>query len=117
MGAAVFGMTAIIVGAIGAHAVEMTEPDARIFQMAVIYQLIHSAVMAVVGIRLVREHSFILKLSGMFFGLGILLFCGTLIVSTMTSREFPTTAAPFGGICLIFGWLMFGVSAFAKPKA
>ena len=116
--AALFGLLAVITGSLAAHAIDKgLSPEAlqRIYT-AQEYQFYHVAALLSVGI-LGSLHgnqtSILLKLAGLFFLQGILLFSGSLYAYALTDNELYGKVTPFGGISFILGWLflmLFGMS-------
>ena len=118
--AALFGMTAVILGAFGAHALKrILEPEMlKIFHTGVEYQFYHA--LALMGIGIMKQHfqSSYLKTASLFFTIGILLFSGSLYI--LSFKEFlaflplsifgPIT--PVGGVFFILAW--FNLFLFAK---
>ncbi len=116
--AALFGLLAVIVGSLAAHALDkgLTAEALQRVYTAQEYQFYHVAALLSVGV-LVSLHrnqaSTILKLAGLFFILGILLFCGSLYTYALTDNEIYGKVTPFGGISFILGWfflMIFGLS-------
>ena len=111
--AAVFAAVAVLLGAMGAHALKnLIAPDKLLsFETGVRYQFYHSiALLAIAGL----QHNFKSKFynySALFFVIGIVLFSGSIYL--LSIRELiniphliilgPVT--PFGGISFIIGWL------------
>lgn len=117
--AAFFGITGVIAGAFGAHFLKSRiEPgDITTLQTAVLYLFIHT--LALFGIALLSRSELptrLLKTSGAFFIVGIVLFSGSLFV--IATQDLTGISAspigfvtPLGGLCFITGWLLlFGYS-------
>jgi len=108
--AALLGLVAVVIGTLGAHAIERglsTEAVQRI-DTGLKYQFYHVAALLSVGIltSLHRNYdSTALKISGITFILGILLFSGSLYAYAITGNDLFGKITPFGGFSLIFGWL------------
>ena len=107
---ALSGMLAVIIGAFGAHGLEnlLSEHAMQRFHTGVEYQFYHVAALLSVGI-LANNHKNmprILKLSGIFFIMGILLFSGSLYLYALTGKTFFGIITPFGGLGFIGGWLL-----------
>ncbi len=107
----VFGLTAVIIGAFGAHGLENLLEPAQIatFETGVKYQMYHALLLLIVSFFALSEKSkktiFILLL------LGILLFSGSiygLATNALTSFDFTTIAllTPIGGTLLIISWVI-----------
>jgi uncharacterized membrane protein YgdD (TMEM256/DUF423 family) len=111
--AALLGLTAVALGAVAAHAV--AEPHAsQALERASLYQLIHALVLLYATGLSGKAALFarILLLSG------IVLFCGSIELKYLFSVAQAAIVAPTGGIALMLGWLMLGVSALTRavPK-
>jgi len=116
--AALLGLLAVIIGSLAAHAIDKgLTPEAfeRIYT-AQEYQFYHVAALLSVGIlgSLHRNQtSILLKLAGLFFLLGIILFSGSLYAYALTGNALYGSVTPFGGISFILGWfflMIFGLS-------
>lgn len=110
--AALFGMSAVILGAFGAHALKkIIEPDMlAIFHTGVQYQFYHA--LALLGVAILRSQYQDVNLdrAARFFTFGILLFSGSLYILALKqllaflplSVIGPVT--PVGGVFFITGW-------------
>lgn len=115
--AALLGLLAVIIGSFAAHAVDkgLTPEAIQRIYTAQEYQFYHVAALLSVGIlgSLHRNQtSILLKLAGLFFLMGILLFSGSLYAYAITDNELYGKVTPFGGISFILGWfflMLFGL--------
>ena len=108
-----FGALGVVSGALGSHALEtrLSVSDLEVFNTAVIYLLVHSAVLLGCGVALNANGSnFWLKLAGAFLVVGIVLFSGGLILRSVTGDMLFGQFVPTGGSALIFGWLAIAIS-------
>ena len=117
--AALFGLSAVIIGALSAHAIDrgFTEEALQRINTGFKYQVFHIAALLSVGVLASLHRNFeaiTLKLSGLFFILGILLFCGSLYVYAITGNETFGKITPFGGISFMLGWLFLFFFSFRK---
>ena len=117
--AALFGLIVVIIGALSAHAIDegLSTEALKQIDTAVKYQMFHIAALLSVGIldSLHRNHdATTLKLSGLAFVLGILLFSGSLYVYALTGNELFSKITPFGGLSLMLGWLFLFFFSFRK---
>ncbi|HYM82403.1 MAG TPA: DUF423 domain-containing protein [Candidatus Limnocylindria bacterium] len=99
---------AVLAGAFGAHALRARlAPDLlQTFEVAVRYQLAHAlALFAVAWAADRSQHPSILR-AGWLFVIGSVLFSGSLYVLALTSARWLGVVTPFGGLCLLAGWLM-----------
>jgi uncharacterized membrane protein YgdD (TMEM256/DUF423 family) len=116
------GMTAIILGAFGAHALKevLTIDQLSTFETGVKYQIYHALFLLFLGM----NHSISEKTKKTIFLLisfGILLFSGSIyLLATMsiTNINFKPFGiiTPIGGLLLILGWGIFAIQ-FLKKKS
>ncbi|KAI1251487.1 hypothetical protein MGN70_006055 [Eutypa lata] len=102
---AIYGATAVCLGAFGAHGLKKSISDpARIanWGTAAQYQLIHSVALLVAA-QAAPEN----KVAGGLFTAGMTMFSGSLYALVLDPARFrfmgPVT--PLGGLCLIGGWV------------
>ncbi|KMT65258.1 DUF423 domain-containing protein [Catenovulum maritimum] len=109
-----FGLTAVILGAFGAHALKpmLTTKEMEVFDTAVNYQFTHAFALISVAIcyRLTQYKQ--LKLAAIVFCLGILGFSGTLYLWVLTGKKWLAMLTPLGGSFLIMGWVLLIIFAF-----
>jgi uncharacterized membrane protein YgdD (TMEM256/DUF423 family) len=116
---ALFGVSAVIIGSLSAHAIDkgLSIESLQRLETGLEYQFYHVVALLGVGI-LASLHrnsdSLLLKLSGLAFITGILLFSGSLYIYAITGDELFGKVTPFGGIFFIFGWLMLFFFSFRK---
>lgn len=117
---AFFGMTAVIIGALGTHSLaeQIDANSLRSFETGVKYQMYHALLMIILGFSLKKES----KMYNIIFYMlvvGIIMFSGSiyaLATNMLTSFDFTTIAliTPLGGSLLILSWLLILVSFFRK---
>jgi uncharacterized membrane protein YgdD (TMEM256/DUF423 family) len=117
---AISGALAVVLGAAGAHALRgrVSEGDLEGWKTGVLYQVLHALALIVFGLFVEgrrRDGHGASSLPGWGFLLGTLLFSGALYVHALTESAAVLHAAPFGGGCLIAGWIAFAVCALRKP--
>ena len=107
--AALLGLTAVALGAVAAHAVADAQA-VQALERASLYQLIHAlAILYAAGLpgrAALLARSLLLA--------GIVLFCGSIELKYLFAVTQATTIAPTGGVALMLGWLMLGVSALTR---
>ena len=101
------GMTAVIIGAVGAHAVSDIQAATSI-ERAALYQLIHAAVLLFSTLL----NGKLAAIARWAILLGICLFSGSIYLKYFLAIAKATQFAPSGGILLMCGWLAFSVSGF-----
>ena len=120
--ASISGALAIILGALGAHALEaeLTPGNLASYKTGSLYHIFHSIVLLVLGLTSsglkAKSRSILVGL----FVVGIVLFSGSIYL--LATRHFlgmeglsvlgPVT--PLGGLVLITGWIAIGVFAFKQ---
>ena len=105
--AALAGFLAVGLGAFGAHGLKTTleaNGNVQIWQTAALYHLVHAVVLLVVASR-----STLSRLPFALFGIGIVLFSGSLYLLAVTNVKWLGAITPFGGLCLLAGWLALAV--------
>ena len=109
---ALFGMTAIILGAFGAHALKkiMTPEQLGSFETGVKYQMYHALVLLMLSFNMNLDTS-IEKYMVYCFILGTVLFSfsiyGLCISSAKGSKwKFLGPITPLGGLLLVVGWAL-----------
>lgn len=112
--AAVFGFTAVAIGAMGAHALKphLTDYQMNIFEKGVHYHFFHTLALFAVGVlENVVGKSAKLRYAGILFAGGILCFSGSLyLLACRDLLAFPVGWAgpvtPIGGVLFMAGWVM-----------
>lgn len=104
---ALYASAGVALSAYAAHAVDT---DARgSLQSAASFALLHGVALAALS-RQASRRTGLMALS--MLALGTLLFSGTLAAAHAFGM--PTRLAPFGGMLLILGWLLFAVDAIRR---
>jgi uncharacterized membrane protein YgdD (TMEM256/DUF423 family) len=109
----ILGAVTIAMGAFGAHALDGKVADKAIktFETAVRYQFYHVIALALAGILYHDFPNKWIKTAGLLFGLGMLLFCGSLYLLTYSaatvspSFKWVGPVTPLGGVFFIAGWI------------
>lgn len=101
------GALAVMAAAYGAHGLiggpAVVEPE--VFQTAVDIQIWHAIALLGVAVLAKQAPGIAITLSGSLFTIGIVLFCGSVYAIGITGDHDYATLAPYGGGCLVFGWL------------
>lgn len=109
---AFFGLTAVILGAFGAHGLEGKISDKHIdaWKTAVDYQFYHTLALLFLA-TFSRAKNIFIRLSYISFILGIVLFSGSLyLISTHSLTDVGSLSVlgpitPIGGLCFVVGWI------------
>ena len=111
--AAFFGFTGVALGAFAAHGLKgrLSSEYLAIFHTSITYQLVHT--LALLGIALLATQipGRLVTWAGVCFAVGILLFSGSLYLLTLTGISKLGIVTPFGGLAVLAGWLLLGITA------
>lgn len=115
--AAFLGFVSVVLGAAGDHMLEgkFTPETAETFDVALTYHQLYSVlifVMAVMG----TKHHFgkLYNISCLVFLIGILIFSGSLYTSLWVDLGPIALGTPAGGMLIMAGWILAGVSFFEE---
>ncbi len=105
---------AVAFGAFGAHSLKskISSEDLIIFETGVRYQIYHSIALILLGIIIFVLPTLKVNTIGYLFTFGILLFSGSLYVLVLTNLRWLGVITPIGGLCFIFGWILFAIKVF-----
>lgn len=109
--AAISGFLATCLGAFGAHALKskISMDMLAVYQTGVSYQFYHSLALLLLGLLMIHYDNKYLRLSGVMFGVGILLFSGSLYLLAITGIKQLGIVTPFGGVAFLLGWLSLAI--------
>lgn len=117
--ASLFGLSAVILGAFGAHALKeiLTTDELMSFETAVRYQMYHALVLLFIAIfdGFTAKQK---KIINTFFYVGVLFFSGSIYIIQLTSVSAKSIwfITPLGGLFLIGGWLVMIIVFLRKIK-
>lgn len=114
-----FGVTAIILGAFGAHALKkiVTPEQLTTIEVGVRYQMYHALFLFFVAVSAITANA--KKAIFLLVTIGILFFSGSiylLATSEITNINFKQLGflTPIGGLFFITAWLIFGFQMYKK---
>ncbi len=117
--ASVNGFLAVALGAFGAHAlrgmIENAEDGAKRaewWSTASHYHLTHALALGLAAWMVTRDDGLAPKVAGIAFGIGVVIFSGSLYTMTITGTRWLGAITPIGGTALLIGWGALIVSAF-----
>ena len=115
--AATFGLLSVIAGAAGTHALRDTLDAGalRTFETAARFQMYHALTLLAVGLLAMRWQTRWLTAATALFGLGTLLFSGSLYILALSGIGIFGAVAPVGGLCLMAGWASL-IAAALRPR-
>ena len=116
--ASMLGFLGVALGAFGAHGVkgmlkDATDAALRLgwWETAAKYHLVHALAIGLTAVLAVHVEGLPPRLAGWLFAGGILVFSGSLYAMTLTNLRGLGAVTPIGGLLLLAGWVMLGVSA------
>jgi uncharacterized membrane protein YgdD (TMEM256/DUF423 family) len=98
------GFMAVVMGAVGAHAVADAHL-ASLVETASLYELIHAGVL----LWLCGARGKCAMAARWLLLIGTVLFCGTLYLKALMGWETVVRLAPLGGGCFMLGWLLIAL--------
>lgn len=120
IGSLIMGL-AVILGAFGAHALRDQIPQLQLesYKTGVLYQFIHGMAILILGALSTQMAEQKLRWAVVFFGLGTLLFSGSIYLLTTSSMTGIPKAllgpiTPIGGLLFIGGWCTLAIQLFRK---
>lgn len=118
MAGGTLGLLGVVAGAMGVHALRDTL-DARAlstFETGVRFQMYHALALLAVGLLAGRWKTGIVKLSGVLFTAGVVLFSGSLYILAITGIGVFGAIAPLGGLSLMAAWTSLIVGAIRQRE-
>ncbi len=103
---AVLGLTAVILGAFGAHGLKhvLDAGALNTFEIAVRYQMYHALAILLIGALSPVASKTWLTRAAMGYIAGVVLFSGSLYLLIFTGQKWLGPITPLGGLCLMIGW-------------
>jgi len=100
----------VAAGAFGAHGLRdrLDAGSIATFETAVRYQLVHSLALVVAAQRAANAPA--ARFAGYAFGVGILLFSGSLYALALTGSHGLGRVTPVGGVLFLAGWAVLAVA-------
>lgn len=111
------GLTGVVLGAFGAHALEDTLREAGkldVWQTAVDYQMWHA--LALVLCAVISKGGRSMAIAVFLFAAGILLFSGSLYWLALSGPRWLGPITPLGGLLFMVGWIFLGL-VFGKRES
>jgi len=105
--AALSGFLAVCLGAFAAHGLkqQISAESLALWQTGAQYQIYHALALLAVGVLASSLHKKSLKLSGLAFILGSVLFSGSLYALALGAPHWIGILTPIGGLSFLIGWL------------
>jgi len=117
--AAFFGLLSVVLGAFGAHALKETLSESNsleTWKTAVDYQMWHALALLITAAYLKADARISCAIN-LCFGLGILLFSGSLYWLALGGPKWLGPITPLGGLLLIGGWCLLLAKSFQTHQS
>ena len=116
---AVLAGLAVAAGAFGAHALRnrLGAAELAVWETAVRYQMYHALALLLAGRVLAHNPARLLRLAGVLFGMGIVLFSGSLYLLAVTGQRWLGAITPFGGVAFLLGWASFALASLPAARS
>lgn len=114
--AAIAGASAVLLGALGGHALhgQLSAAMLDVWETAVRFQFWHALALGLAAFVARRSHAG--HLAAVLFTLGIVLFCGSLYALALGAPRAVGMLTPLGGIALVAGWVSLGVALYRNRE-
>jgi uncharacterized membrane protein YgdD (TMEM256/DUF423 family) len=111
------GLSSVAMGALATHLVDDAQAT-DLLRTGALYGMVHATVLiALIGVAQGREpRRGAAVVAGWSFGVGIMLFSGSLFVRALTGMTQISWATPIGGAALMLGWTALGFPAFRRRR-
>lgn len=112
------GFLAVALGAFGAHALkaQFDASQLNLWQTAVQYHFVHTLALGFTTLLAAKQPARLLQTAGVLFGLGIVLFSGSLYALALTGVRALGAITPLGGSLWLVAWLLIAASACRSPS-
>ena len=111
--AAVNGLLAVASGAFAAHGLQgrLDAHALGLWETAARYHMYHALAIGLAAFAIRDAPAGAATVASAFFLLGILLFCGSLYLLSVTGAKGFAFVTPFGGVCFLIGWGALALAA------
>ena len=118
LAAAVNGFLAVALGAFGAHGLaarlaDVADAAKRLgwWNTASQYHLVHALALGLLAAFCPQMSARWVSWAGVSWGIGVVLFCGSLYAMSASGRTSLAWVTPFGGLAFLLGWAAFAIGA------
>ena len=112
--AGTLGLTAVMLGAFGAHGLRdrLGVAMIEVYRTGVLYHLVHA--LAVLAVALGADRLRRPRLAAGLFCAGVVVFSGTLYLLAITGMTWLGAVTPVGGLLLMAGWVAVLIEGFRR---
>lgn len=114
--AALSGFAAVALGAFAAHGLKqhLSIESLATFRTGVEYQMYHALALLVIALLFTQQQTRWLKVSGIAFVVGSVLFSGSLYALALGAPRILGIITPFGGLSFLIGWAALAIHAYRR---
>ena len=118
MAGGILGLLGVVAGAMGVHALRdvLDAKALNTFETGGRFQIYHALALLAVGSLAGRWKTGFVKLSGVLFTAGVVLFSGSLYILAITGIGVFGAIAPLGGLSLMAAWTSLIVGAIRQRE-
>jgi len=118
MAGGILGLLGVVAGAMGVHVLRdvLDAKALNTFETGVRFQMYHALALLAVGSLAGRWKTGFVKLSGVLFTAGVVLFSGSLYILAITGIGVFGAIAPLGGLSLMAAWTSLIVGAIRQRE-
>ena len=118
MAGGILGLLGVVAGAMGVHTLRdvLDAKALNTFETGVRFQMYHALALLAVGSLAGRWKTGFVKLSGVLFTAGVVLFSGSLYILAITGIGVFGAIAPLGGLSLMAAWTSLIVGAIRQKE-
>jgi len=119
MAGGILGLLGVVAGAMGVHALRdvLDAKALNTFETGVRFQMYHALALLAVGSLAGRWKTGFVKLSGVLFTAGVVLFSGSLYILAITGIGVFGAIAPLGGLSLMAAWTSLIIGAIRQRES
>ena len=113
------GALGVMLGAFAAHglAERLSPRMLAVFDTAARYQMLHALAMGLAAFAMRGRAAPLANAAAALFGIGILLFSGSLYLLALTGATKLGMVTPLGGLGMMAGWILLALAALKLEKA
>jgi len=113
--AALYGLLAVMLAALGAHALPVDNPEAQnLWATALQMHMFHTVALLAIAALAASRESVLIPRSGLLMAAGVFLFSGSLYLRAIGFEFLPGPLTPFGGVLLMLSWVMLFIIVFRE---
>jgi uncharacterized membrane protein YgdD (TMEM256/DUF423 family) len=111
---ALLGGVGVALGAFAAHGLRgrLSPEMLAVFETGVRYHMYHALAILVTAVLMSRIEGRAIVIAGWSFGVGILIFSGSLYALALSGVTILGAITPIGGVAFLVGWISLAIAAF-----